>query len=572
MDSTCFLKPEQLEDFEEHSVNKVRVDSSPCAHPCTPRVALLVHEFAHRRHAWRDAPWSNRYYAGEELEARPAETARTMDILLDEPFRAPHTQQPFENTTATFRGFVPTDYPQASMYPNSMAAELVEDVPLSFPQARFTEGFGQSSYEVTAGSGEIQAQVPAHFPGTTPGVGYWRVDVDGAGFEQTSTEQGLHLSSGTGSAGVYPAHEELEARPAETARAMDILLDEPMWCAHTEQLFENTTQPFRVFDSTGYPQTSMCPDSMSAELGEDVPPCFPPPGFTEGFGQSSYEVRAGSGETQAQVLARSPGTIPRFGYTQVDVDGAAFEQTSTEQALHTSSGTVSAAVFVESPPHAEEGNSAEHPFTRLPPVLPGVVGREIHSLGRYHPGLTSSLSTPDVLDVIRKIYSKPVLGQADVDDLIKAVETLLYIARIQPSPQLSSRTPIILLANTLSGYFLVYDAVVSAAVLLQTELTQYSWWKEFTGLHDTGVVLRGPTSRAQKPRPVVAFCVRLVNRLSAALDILKTGVLPGKGETRDLKLMIFCHKYSPKHFRNTRWSPWRDAEKQYRSRHGDSFH
>ncbi|KAL8426109.1 hypothetical protein Efla_000101 [Eimeria flavescens] len=413
MDCTCFLKPEQLEDFEEHRVNKGRVDSSPCAHPCTPRVALLVHEFAHRRHESRDAPSSNRYYAGEELEARPAETARTMDILLDE----------------------------------------------------------------------------------------------------------------------------------------------PIWCAHTEQLFENTTQAFRGFVPTNYPQTSMCPNSMAAELGVDAPLSFLQPGSTEGFGQSSYDVRTESGETQAHKPARFPGTIPRFGYTRVDVDGAGFEQTSTEQGLHMSSGTVSAAVFEESPPHAEEGNSAEHPFTRLPPVLPGVVGREIHPGGRYHPGLTSSLSTPDVLDVIREIYAKPALGQADVEDLIVAVETLLYIARIQQRPQLSSRTPIILLANELSGYFLMYDAVVSAAVLLQTELTQYSWWEEFTGLHDTGVVLRGPTSRAQKSSPAMAFNVRLVNRLSAALDILKTGVLPGKGEIRDLKLLIFCHKYSPKHFRNARWSP-----------------
>ncbi|KAL8438932.1 hypothetical protein Efla_006680 [Eimeria flavescens] len=367
----------------------------------------------------------------------------------------------------------------------------------------------------------------------------------------------------------YFAGEKLEARPAETAGTMDILRSDSFWAAHTQQPSEPTTPTFRAFVSPGSSQTYMYPDSLDGQSGEDVQLGFPRPVSTERFAQSSYEVRAGNGPTEALVLAPFLGTTPGVGYRRVDVDSAGGEQTSTEQGLHTSSGTGTAAVFEERLSHAEEGNSAEHPFTRLPPVLPGVVGREIHPGGRYHPGLTSRLSTPDVLGVIRRIYAKPALGQADVDDLIVAVETLLYIARIKSGQQNTSRTPKIV-ANKLSGYFLVYDAVVSAAALLQTDLTQYSWWKEFTGLHDTAVIFPGPSSGAQIALPAMAFNVHLANRLSAALDILKRGVLPEKAEIRDLKLMIFCHKHAPKDFRNARGSPWREAEKQYRSRHGCS--
>ncbi|KAL8438933.1 hypothetical protein Efla_006681 [Eimeria flavescens] len=259
----------------------------------------------------------------------------------------------------------------------------------------------------------------------------------------------------------YFAGEKLEARPAETAGTMDILRSDPFWAAHTQQPSEPTTPTFRAFVSPGSSQTYMYPDSLDGQPGEDVQLGFPRPVSTERFAQSSYEVRAGNGPTEALVLAPFPGTTPGVGYRRVDVDSAGGEQTSTEQGLHTSSGTGSAAVFEERLSHAEE--------------------------------------------------------------------------------------------------------VVSAAALLQTDLTQYSWWKEFTGLHDTAAILPGPSSGAQIALPAMAFNVHLVNRLSAALDILKRGVLPEKAEIRDLKLVIFCHKHALKDFRNARGSPWREAEKQYQA-------
>ncbi|KAL8429062.1 hypothetical protein Efla_005880 [Eimeria flavescens] len=418
------------------------------------------------------APSLNGYSAGEELGARPAKRARIGDVLLDQPFRAAHTQQPFQNTTPTFRGFVSTDYPQTSMYPYSMAGQLGEDVQLGFTQPLFFEGFAQSSYESRAGNGATEVVVPESFSGMHPGVEYGWVDGHGAGGEANNPDGGSLLSYGaalpdtSGKGGLLAGEEGLSEQPHS---ALSIMI----------------------------------------------------PGAEE----------------------RSPS----------------------------SSGTSSTDAFGGENPLSEEEGRAEHPFTWLPPVLPGVVKRGIHPGGWYHPGLTIRFSTSVLLNLIRGIYAKPSLNQKDLNTLIQAVETLIYVKRVLSRPVSGPRTPAIL-ANRFSGYFLVYEAIVSAAVLLQTDLSQSAWWKEFTDLHDTDAVFPAPTPAAQIAIPTMAFNVELVNRLSAALAILKTGVLPHRSEILDLKLMIFCHKYSPREFKGDRGNPWRDAEKQYSTRYGDSFH
>ncbi|KAL8448049.1 hypothetical protein Emed_004048 [Eimeria media] len=209
------------------------------------------------------------------------------------------------------------------------------------------------------------------------------------------------------------------------------------------------------------------------------------------------------------------------------------------------------------------GDYGEHPFTRLPVLLPGALKRSFIP-GQYRAQYAVSFSILYLLKIIRKHYLKPVLDEEDAEDLLSALETLVYISRGRLKPGEKSTTPSHLV-ETFATYFMVYDTLVCGIEIFGSKMNLGLWWEDFISMHKTDY--SGEPRRNKFGGPSFYFHMRFIDEASAALAIYKTGVRPPKREIIRLKRMIFCHEFSPRRFKGDRGKPWRQDDERYVSTH-----
>ncbi|KAL8427697.1 hypothetical protein Efla_007775 [Eimeria flavescens] len=362
---------------------------------------------------------------------------------------------------------------------------------------------------------------------------------------------------------------DLEAGNSKRARLEEIVQRLRHRVAHAPQpVALEPTFTTSLFED--YIQTHGPPELMAAQHRGNAQVGFPPSVLAEGLKQVTLE-----GTTMGVRMAVSApvswlGTSAGVKCERIQghIKDSAAESSESDAPLTFETGSPDALGRRHS--RTEAWKHDEHPFSRLPVVLPGIEGRELFPGGVYHRGFTRTFSSLAVLDRIRELLAKPSIGQQELDNLAKAVETLIYILLRKSSPTISSTSPNHL-CDRFAGYFMAYDSIVCAAQLLRADLKVQPWWKEFTKLHATDVGISAPSLGTLAAFPSLEFNIKLWERLRAALAVYKMGVRPSKEKVVELKLMIFCDKYSPKRFKGPHGEPWRLADQQYRSMHGEYF-
>ncbi|KAL8439518.1 hypothetical protein Efla_007212 [Eimeria flavescens] len=311
----------------------------------------------------------------------------------------------------------------------------------------------------------------------------------------------------TTSPGVRVSDGELAARAAKRARVETIVQRLTHKVERAPQVFVSGKTPAHLaFALADDRRTQNLPNFVAAQLGDGLPASILRSISAGGVTQSSQEGSMTAAATQFADGASWLNTSPGLNHEWPNDEDECVGHKGRETDLTSQAGTQSADDSGEvAETNDDQPWALEHPFIRLP-VVP-----------------------PDVM------YAKPRLGQQDLNTLVDAVETLVFM-------------------------------------LLRMDLTATSWWKDFTESHETDIILPAATQGAQIARPALGFNVKLVNRLSVALATLKQGKLPPPKEVLELKLMIFCHKHSPKVFREALGSPWREADAQYRTRHAGPSH
>ncbi|KAL8428190.1 hypothetical protein ACSSS7_007346 [Eimeria intestinalis] len=216
----------------------------------------------------------------------------------------------------------------------------------------------------------------------------------------------------------------------------------------------------------------------------------------------------------------------------------------------------------------QEGELANHPYVRLPPLRPGVVTRTI----RVHEVVTGPLevnagSSYDMLSAMRTLLAKPELGPTDADALLQVVELILGYVHNRITPGVGQR-PLSELVCRLGSYFLFFDAVLAAHQILGPAMQIETWWNEFKSsfrieypeLEDSMVPL------IEKATTLENFL--LARRLQKALRQFKERRRPSNEEIVDIKRQLyFANSYF---FRHARWDPWREDDKAHQSQQDGS--
>ncbi|CDI82701.1 hypothetical protein, conserved [Eimeria acervulina] len=197
----------------------------------------------------------------------------------------------------------------------------------------------------------------------------------------------------------------------------------------------------------------------------------------------------------------------------------------------------------------------EHPFVHLPtlevtvpPVFCSVdVKRAVSTYcGKRNP--------VPLLRKARRLLVQPCLGLAQIMELVGTVEDLITHAvsyahhRCDVTKMIASRA-----AERLAFRFLILETVVSTLIVLH-QTPDPSAWKQLTDAISHAVPT--PTPRAYfagRNR----FFTTLAADLSSAIQILKTGRRPDPEDLLDIKLKLFCHKYSPPRLKEGDFDEWR---------------
>ncbi|KAL8443909.1 hypothetical protein Emed_006504 [Eimeria media] len=198
-----------------------------------------------------------------------------------------------------------------------------------------------------------------------------------------------------------------------------------------------------------------------------------------------------------------------------------------------------------------------HPFVRLPRILPGAIRRQLN------PELASrglAGSAYQCLASMRELFLKPKLNAFHVENLLTTVESLIYHVRHKMSHRRKGDSPRDAVAKY-ALYFLICDAIVCARELLGPAMVPELWWDDFFSRIDISFV---PAIPRIKRLPAVAYNLNMVDRLRNAVRICKTGIRPSKQEVLELKRLLFFSPHKPENLSRARWNAWRNDDREFR--------
>lgn len=201
--------------------------------------------------------------------------------------------------------------------------------------------------------------------------------------------------------------------------------------------------------------------------------------------------------------------------------------------------------LVAQPP---QGPPLQHPYVRLPVVLPGVTPRPWCASCAL-PAPPAGSTANSLLLRMRELLLLPTLDNNALEDLMQATELLARhtISRLCRVPKNVVPADLVRERGT---KFLVFDALHSAAQV--AGLGVPPWWQRATevALKDLSV--------PEEPRGGRSNLRWLAKQLNAALQKYKDGGFPSPEEVMQLKRLLFCGDESPGYFLRPEWQPWKD--------------
>ncbi|CDJ43115.1 hypothetical protein, conserved [Eimeria tenella] len=198
-----------------------------------------------------------------------------------------------------------------------------------------------------------------------------------------------------------------------------------------------------------------------------------------------------------------------------------------------------------------------HPFVRLPVLAPGVKPRKTLDISDL--SMARNLPIVTHLKVVRDLFALPVLGLANANMLVTAVEELAIRAIALMTVSVSQLRPSNAV-RALGRRFLVFNALHSAMRVLGNNTQLEYLWREMLRVVPTEYSHEGPRTFCPKSE----FQFTLAKELSSAMELYKTGKGPTEEQELKIKRALFCSAYSPGCFLETQWDQWRLDDEEFR--------
>ncbi|CDJ49856.1 hypothetical protein, conserved [Eimeria brunetti] len=203
-----------------------------------------------------------------------------------------------------------------------------------------------------------------------------------------------------------------------------------------------------------------------------------------------------------------------------------------------------------------------HPFVHLPVVNP----RDIPRSFRPQFALSHDLrimSPMESYTTMRKLFAKASLTSRDAESLIREAELLSNYARIKLGRPYK-RVTASYLFKKLSSVFMVFDHLVCTIEVLGDKMDTNSWWAEFVQQFRTDFLF--PDEAGKEKTKALN---KVVNRLSSALSVYKTGKRPELKEIIELKRIILSMPYKRSQSSHRLWKLWIQDDKKFSSSAGE---
>ncbi|KAL8448498.1 hypothetical protein Emed_003678 [Eimeria media] len=282
------------------------------------------------------------------------------------------------------------------------------------------------------------------------------------------------------------------------------------------------------------------PSSKVAKTMQDSSPQFVYPGSLEPITSS----QASPGQpTPVDPLSLQPPSSSMF--SPLMVQPAPIPQ----PAASTSASSDVAALSSAGP----GGLGPQHPFVQLPTLEPGVKARQF-SPSAMRSTSWASKQNWHLLRPLREAFRRPQLNQAEAHGLTHYSERLAANAYHFMQDEVEDLSPFDAVGRLGRKFMTIYYLLRASHVLQQNWPTQ-PWWDELMKRIPHQYVFAWKGGRQASP-----FNVDLANELSAAIELLKRGVLPAPTGIINLKRKLFCMPQSPVQFREKLWDPWRQDD------------
>ncbi|KAL8437699.1 hypothetical protein ACSSS7_000724 [Eimeria intestinalis] len=195
----------------------------------------------------------------------------------------------------------------------------------------------------------------------------------------------------------------------------------------------------------------------------------------------------------------------------------------------------------------------KHPYVRIPVLVPGVVPRPLNvdkifetSGPRRHCYL---------LREVREIFvNKPLIVQHDAAYLVHLAEQLANHLFNRMSTDVGHQ-PAFMAVNLLGRRFMVYDALYSISAALDVNWPLESWWRILAEKVPSEVDISGYFSNTH------TFYIPLIEDLTKALRLFKSGLRPSEELLISIKRRLFCDKLTTYYMKERSWDAWREDDK-----------
>ncbi|KAL8437681.1 hypothetical protein ACSSS7_000758 [Eimeria intestinalis] len=211
----------------------------------------------------------------------------------------------------------------------------------------------------------------------------------------------------------------------------------------------------------------------------------------------------------------------------------------------------------------QEGELANHPYVRLPPLQPGVVTRTIRVRGFVTGPLeVNAGSSYKMLSAMRTLLAKPELDPFDAEGVLQVVELILRYVRTRINPEVGP-LHFCEFVSRLGIYFLLFDAVLAANEIIGPAMQIETWWQEFESSFRTEYPQLDDSRAPIEEKDVALQNFLLARRLQKALRQFKERRRLSHQEIIDIKRQLFVS--NSRTFRHARWNPWREDDKAHQS-------
>ncbi|CDI85370.1 hypothetical protein, conserved [Eimeria praecox] len=275
--------------------------------------------------------------------------------------------------------------------------------------------------------------------------------------------------------------------------------------------------------------------------------------------ETSVGASGGQLETECQTqMGSDVAASPEFGTSsggEHPHEAAAARAVLSAQRMTKGSSSVSAWLplelpFTTPPPHADL-EFAFHLFFRLPLLNPQRVLRPFCATAAFSLKHVPSDPIP-LLEQARRFLTLDVITPEALEKLTEVGEMLVSHAIVHQTKPLTHFTDV-RAVGSLGLRFMILDAVLCIVTLTGEQLPNL-WFENFASLI--------PDDAPPRPQGVLGderkrFHGELLQGLSRAMRILKTGIRPSARDVVMLKQMLFCSPLTHRSFRTASFDGWR---------------